>query len=381
MEIGSVYEINPLSITAMDDKTADGVNLLEVNKYNKKNMIYTSSGREAIALTLYSIEKEYPDICRKCFMPAYMCDTVFIPFIQRGWELIFYHIDKDMKADITEIEAIFQKECSGVFFLHPYYGVDTWKVLRPLLRQYQKKGLLLMEDVTQSYYLDIDAQADYIVGSLRKWYAIPDGGFAASNRELYKKIVERDDSFSEERLGMQIKKWNYLKAINETKQDENRRKKLQEDKQEYLASNRMLEERLDRFTKITDISKLSIGLLKDTNEEACKSLRNENCRILFDGLKNRKTVFTVLEETIENASPLYFPVYMLQRDELQKYLREQDIYVPVLWPIGKENEKYLSEKEQYIYAHIAAIPMDQRYGKEDMERIISVINEYEEKYG
>lgn len=381
MEIGSVYEINPLSIPAIDDNIADRVELYEISKYDKKNIAYTASGREAIALALYSIEKEYPDICKKCFMPVYMCDTVFIPFVQRGWELIFYHIGKDMKADVTEIEALLQREDAGVFFLHPYYGVDTWKELRPLLSQYQKEGLILMEDVTQSYYLDIDTQADYIVGSLRKWYAIPDGGFIASDHEFYTEIVESDETFSKERLGMQIKKWNYLKAIDEPIVDKKRKQVLQADKQEYLASNRMLEDRLDRFTKITDISEVSNGLLKNINEEEYKCRRNENCRILFEGLKNRKTVFTVLGENIENASPLYFPVYMLQRGALQQYLRERDIYVPVLWPVGKENEDFLNEGEQYIYTHIAAIPMDQRYGKENMERIVSVINEFEEKCG
>jgi len=381
VEIGSVYEINPQSITDVCGEKTATINLFEVNKYGKANAAFTASGREAIALALYSIEKEYPDICKKGFMPAYMCDTVFIPFVQRGWELQFYHIGKDMKADISELEELLATEQSGVFFLHAYYGVDTWKELRPLLYKCQKQGLLLMEDVTQSYYLDIDARADYIVGSLRKWYAIPDGGFVVTNHKLHADAVEIDEVLPMERLHMQIKKWNYLRAINENALDENRKQELHTVKQEYLTANRMLEDRLDRFTKITDISKVSKELLKNGNEEVCKHRRNENCHILLEGLKNRKTVFSILEESIENASPLYFPVYMTQRDELQQYLREQDIYVPVLWPVGKENEACLSEEEQYIYAHIAAIPMDQRYGKEDMQRIVSVISEYEEKYG
>ena len=84
---------------------------------------------------------------------------------------------------------------------------------------------------------------------------------------------------------------------------------------------------------------------------------------------------------VEGAAPLYLPVYMENRDSLQQYLREHDIYVPVLWPIGKENQDYIHEDEQFIFEHIAAIPMDQRYGKEEMKRIIDVIEKYESSFG
>ncbi len=380
MEIGSVYELNPQSVTSVCLYTKDELNLSEVNKYGTSNTAYTASGREAIALALYSIEKEYPDISKKCFMPAYMCDTVFIPFVQRGWELVFYHIGKDMKADEAELEMLLATEHSGVFFLHAYYGVDTWKELRPFIANYQKQGLLLMEDVTQSYYLNIDAEADYIVGSLRKWYPVPDGGFVTSNHTLYPDCVEKDETLPLERMDMQIKKWNYLKAAGEVTLDENRKQELLKDKQEYLGVNRMLEERLDGFTKITDISDVSGGLLQCVNEKECEQRRNENCRILLEGLSNRKSILPVIGEELADASPLYFPVYMTQREELQSYLRERDIYVPVLWPIGEENAPHLNEDEEYIYSHIVAIPLDQRYGIEDMERIVAVISEYEECY-
>ena len=82
-------------------------------------------------------------------------------------------------------------------------------------------------------------------------------------------------------------------------------------------------------------------------------------------------------KNVYDAVPLYFPVYMKNREAMQEYLRRQDIYVPVLWPVGKENADLLSNDEEYIFSHIEAIPMDQRYGKEEMEHILEVIDEYE----
>jgi len=115
----------------------------------------------------------------------------------------------------------------------------------------------------------------------------------------------------------------------------------------------------------------------NVNEKECEKRRNENYRLLHEGLKNRKSLVPVFTECVETAAPLYMPVYMKDRETLQSFLRERDIYVPVLWPVGKENAECLSEEEQYIFFHLAAVPMDQRYGSEEMKRIIDVIEEYE----
>ena len=63
------------------------------------------------------------------------------------------------------------------------------------------------------------------------------------------------------------------------------------------------------------------------------------------------------------TAPLYLAVYALDRDRLQRFLTEHNIYAPVLWPVGKENEGCLTEDEKYIFGHMLALPMDQRYGR------------------
>ena len=125
---------------------------------------------------------------------------------------------------------------------------------------------------------------------------------------------------------------------------------------------------------------MSALLLSGIKEEECKKKRNDNYRILCEGLQNKKGLTPVFQTPDPDAAPLYFPVYMEEREKLQEYLCKQDIYVPVLWPVGKENEEYLSEDEKYIFSHIAAIPLDQRYGRNEMHRIVAAVNEYEEMY-
>lgn len=386
MEIGSVYEINPQAVERADLKKARRLMLGGVEKYKKQNIVYTASGREAISLALYSLEKEIPQVCKKCLMPAYMCDTVFIPFEKAGWELVFYHVGKDMKANLQELERLVTEHTPGMLFVHSYYGVDTWEHLRPTLKRYQRDGLLLMEDVTQSYYLQTDYTADYIVGSLRKWYAVTDGGFVATDRLLVPKLLEHGEEFAHRRLNMQTRKWQYLKEIQSRpafdameKQEwvEKVLPRLTKEKEGYLAENRQLEEELDHYKKPAAVSQLASNMLMLEDEKACEERRKTNYGILYKGLKDKRTITLIFPECTTGTAPLYFPVYMEDRDELQRYLREQDIYVPVLWPVGNENGNCLSEDEQYIFSHLAAIPLDQRYGEEDMKRIVDVINEYE----
>lgn len=400
MEIGSVYEIDPARAAEASWEPGKDLELKDVLKYKKSNTVYTASGREAIALALYSLEKENPSICKKCLMPAYMCDTVFIPFEQMGWELVFYHIGTDMKADGQKLSDLIRKHKPGMLFIHAYYGVDTWKELRAELALYQKDGLILMEDVTQSYYLQTDLatngdiqsafSADYIIGSLRKWYAVVDGGFVTTNHPLYPEAVEYDDSFAKRRLCMQTRKWEYLKAmqnrpgfdaVEKQRWVEKVLPHLIKEKEEYLAENRQLEDELDYYKNITGISPLTANMLMLVDEKECEMRRHANYLILHRGLQDRKSLTLVFPVCEENVAPLYMPVYMKDRDALQNFLRERDIYVPVLWPVGKENAECLSEDERYIFSHLAAIPMDQRYGEKEMKRILDVIEEYEASLG
>lgn len=377
MEIGSIFEINPNWIENAKKTQGGTLRLKEVDKYGKKNTLYTASGRQAIAAALKSIEKNRPELQKKCLMPAYMCDTVFFPFEQNGWELVFYHIDRDMKADEAGLRELMECEKPGVLFIHAYYGVDTWKELRKVLQEYRRLGWIVMEDMTQAYYLrEADIRADYIVGSLRKWYSVPDGGFLTTNEEVYEELLHEDSYFTAERIKMLTSKWEYLEKLKNRK-DNN--ENLQAQKADYLALNRSMEEYLDKNEKVMAISDISAAMLAMLDEEKDFRQRNANYRLLYQGFKDRKSVRNVIPKLIEDAAPLYLPVYAKDREKIQQFFREQDIYVPVLWPIGMENADILCEDEKYIFSHLLAIPMDHRYGEKEMKKIIAVLDEYEKR--
>ena len=216
----------------------------ETEKYGKKHICLTASGREAIALALKSLAINRPQLPKRCLLPAYMCDTVFFPFERAGWDIHFYHLNKELEADEESLRAQIEQVRPGLLFIHPYYGVDTWKSMRSLLHAWREQGICIMEDMTQSYYLEgVGAEADYVVGSLRKWYAIPDGGFVTTDEALPEGDLLPNKEFTEKRMELLTQKWEYLYGEGNPEE----KKALKAD---YLGKNRAMEEWLDEYAGI-----------------------------------------------------------------------------------------------------------------------------------
>ena len=121
------------------------------------------------------------------------------------------------------------------------------------------------------------------------------------------------------------------------------------------------------------IANLSYAILKRENIVKNSSCRISNFKTLYDGLKGSNNCQPVYKNINElTTAPLYFPVFTDIRQDVQNILADNHIYAPVIWPLGSE-EMIVSDDVKYIYNHILAIPCDQRYKREDMGRIITII--------
>ena len=75
----------------------------------------------------------------------------------------------------------------------------------------RKKGLIFIEDMTQSLGLLPKVRgADYYVGSLRKWFAIPDGGFLIGENLPHTAQLPEKTVFVEKKRMAQHLKAEYL---------------------------------------------------------------------------------------------------------------------------------------------------------------------------
>lgn len=376
MEIGSFYEIDPVTVKKGGGMAA--LHLAQVDKYGKPQCCFTASGREAIELALISLERERPDISKRCLLPAYMCDCVFLPFAHRGWELVFYPVDRELETAGEEIFRLALEHDPGLIFIHPYYGADTCAGLRRQLAALRRRGVLVMEDVTQSYYLETAGKdADFVVGSLRKWYAVPDGGFVASDIPLAEDVLETGEEYARERLVPLVQKWEYLKE-KERRTGGALTAGWLPRKSEYLKRNRLLENELDCYQGVRRISHISAEILSKVDEEDACRRREENYHALYQKICGMKRLWAILPEKDAQA-PLYLPVYVKERDSLQRFLAGHGIYAPVLWLVGEENKDFQEGDETYIFGHMLALPIDQRYGTSEMGQIAEALALYEKQ--
>ena len=323
------------------------------------------SGREAVEAVLMDMAQQGKASGKVCLLPQYTCDTTIIPFEKQGWELHFFPVGKSLRTEKESFQKLLRGIAPDVLFAHAYYGVDTLAEVRECIQNHQEKGMIFVEDMTQSLALwKKGGIADYYVGSLRKWFPVPDGGFAAAGRKLLVSAAGEKKLFVEQKRKAQSLKYQYLCG-------------QEVEKDVFLKLNRAAEQYLYENDQVSAISEFSRDRLQNLDIQINFQRRKENASCLFQGIGKLSKVRAPLE--LKDASPLYVPVYADEREKLQEFLKDKNIFAPVLWPVPKQVEGRLGKDVEFIFRHLLALPCDQRYGKKDMEFISQCLLEFEQK--
>lgn len=337
------------------------------NEIKDNRIHFLCSGREAISAAIEDIEKT-KGRNRKCLLPQYTCDTVIISFINHGWEVCFYPLEKNLEIDFKIIKVIIERETPSVLLLHPLYGMEINIETIRLLKEYKKSNkIIIIEDLTQALsFFKKEQWCNYRVASLRKWFAIPDGGLVISeNRLSFEKHEEKKGYIKLKKEALMLKE-RYLKGDASV------------EKEKFLNTNNMAERYLYEHTEISEMSEYSWQELREIDVEQILIQRQRNADYLSQKLKKMKRVksFDKYKE-----SPLFCPILVDDRERIQNYLSEKCIYTSILWPVPKQVFSQLNKDMAYIYEHLLCIPCDQRYGIEDMEEIVYYIKQYEKGEG
>lgn len=362
-EIGSFFEYRDVESEWFDILSNRQISFLAffLRHISNKQIAFYDSGRSALMQALYNIAGCRRDL--KCLVPAYTCSTVLRPFINSGFKLFFYSVDQNLETNEDDIRRQLMNTAPDVFLFHNYFGVNCIDPETDCLREYRKKGGIIIEDYTQFLFgisqTRID-NVDYSIGSLRKWFPITDGGFLISN-DIVKEETEVFDELIKLKAEAQSLKRQYLDGDKTIEKDT------------FLKINAEAERMLDDMSTVHSMSLNAYSKLMFADIEKIKSKRSFNAMILEKGLTKIEEVSPVIK--IENgAIPLYYPIYVNERERLQAYLKENNIFAPVLWP--RDNCISInSEMLEHIYKDILCLPCDERYDVDDMERIVSVIND------
>ena len=109
------------------------------------------------------------------------------------------------------------------------------------------------------------------------------------------------------------------------------------------------------------MSRLTENIMNAVDYNRVKKAREENFAMLDSLLGDKNKLKPRLP-----AGPYAYPFYCENGMAIKKALAAKKIFVPTLWP---EVTEMGQELEADLAKSILPLPCDQRYGKEDMERI------------
>lgn len=353
-DIGSIFPLYD------DDLATD---IISNEQVAENDTIRFSLCREA----LYVIAESFPKGQRRALLPAYTCSTVVNPFAQAGWECSYYSVNKSLRIDVNEVKALYSNNKVSLILVHPYFGMDLNDEEIHLLEVLHNDGCKVIVDLTQCIFSVKDYEfADYIVGSYRKWYEVPDGGYLKTSiqEEAFKTVFTENEDFVSLQTDSMYLRGLYFDTDNERVKDISRRLNKQ--------AVRLIEKSIVPHA----MSAFSISMMRKVDMDKCQSQRFENYKFLFHNLKDNghfKLACTNLEEV--TTAPLYFVIFVQDRTTLQATLAAEHIYAPVIWPVPND-DVLINETIKSIYDTVLAIPVDQRYDLTDMAKIIKLINNH-----
>ncbi|MDY3032361.1 MAG: hypothetical protein SOR65_00270 [Odoribacter sp.] len=358
-EIGSIYPLETLDIRQSVKYTLQDIkSYLHINN----NGLFLSLGREGFSIVAHNHPEK-----KKVLLPLYSCQTVGDPFWQLGWQLETYSIGIDLRINIQNLEKKIEEFNPHVVVFHPYYGASFTPDELNIIADIKNKGIIIVVDYTQCIYEEnIISFADYVVASLRKWFDCPDGGYIYSNFHSLSDFSNLSEytSFVVTQKDAMFLRGRYFENGDIILKDIS------------IRLNKLAVAGIEQNIFPHVLSDFGLNRLLNSDMEKYGEIRFSNFRYLYDNVINNNVIKFVYADIDDiKSSPLYFPIYCENRDELQKQLAINKIYAPILWSVP-EFYRNLDDDAKYIYEHILVIPIDQRYGIEDMQRVSSVINSF-----
>jgi len=270
---------------------------------------------------------------KKLFIPYFLCDSVSSVCDREGCAYDCYHIDK-------EFRPLFERKLGEGEYLYVvnYYGqLDD----RFVLSLKKKHGRIILDNVQAFFSLPV-AGIDTLY-SCRKFFGVPDGGYVATDA-----ILEGDmpQDISMDRMKHILGRYEGACAGDYYG--------------DFKENDRSFVD-----LELRRMSKLTRNLLNAIDYEHVKRKREENFKVLHDALGDQNKLSVKLP-----AGPYAYPFYCKDGMKVKRLLAERKIFVATLWP----NVLHLDASLEKDYAeNILPLPCDQRYGKEDMFRIIAEV--------
>lgn len=273
---------------------------------------------------------------KKVYIPYYTCEVILEPFKKLSIPYEFYHIDI-----LFEIKDRFTVNADEALLYTNYFGLKQSYVehLAEVL-----DGRLIVDN-TQAFYAKRIEGVDTFY-TCRKYFGVSDGAYLFCDAKL---DADFDQDYSYDRFS------HLLKRIDLSAE-------------QGFTDFRKADDGLDN-QPIRKMSKLTQRIMQSIDYKEVAARRKAN----YEMLNNVLGMSNTLDFSLDNdAVPLVYPYFTHEKGLREKLISNQ-IFVARYWPnvldwTSNDVIEYL------LAAQMIPLPIDQRYGKEEMLRIIGLIN-------
>lgn len=305
-----------------------------------------ASGRAALYQILKYLKSEKG--VGRVLLPDYLCGSVLVPVKALELEYEFYPIDEALELEEEAFTALYHKG-TAVLVIN-YFGMKDLTKQVSFIRSLDKDAIIIEDDV-QAYYefkkpLD---DVDFKFTSLRKTFAIPDGGLVKTNHQL--PVIEPPNTFGQYKAAAAL-----LKSMRDGNFND----------QIYLEMFEKGESIIDKELECA-MSEIAEKLFGSMDEERVKVRRLNNARHLVEKLD--KIGIEPLLPLKEDHVPLFIPIVLNNRNEVRKKMFKHEVFCPVHWPLegmDLKRGKIMAETE-------LSLIVDQRYGQNDMDKTVKLL--------
>lgn len=347
-EIGSYFWMDEMPVKK-DNKAVSWLPKTE-------DSAFTYSGRAAIEIAvkdILSVKK-----ISKVYAPSYCCISMLQPFIAYGMIIQFYDVfyeDRSFKYDID-----YEKECDAVLIMS-YFGLGSDQIHKAI-EIFRSRDVIIIQDITHSLLSkdQFSPFSNYLIASLRKWFAVPTGGWVGKTEGLLTVKPNRNSIHAaDEKIRGMKEKDDYIKEKTDTKE-------------KFLMLQAKFENELEHLDCMLQIDSISYQILCNTDVTEIREKRRKNAQVLKKGLEGiDSNILTFPEFHPMEDTLLFLPVFMKRdnRNRLKEYLISRRIYCPVHWPKITGVPAKLKDNELSLIC-------DQRYSEGDMKVIAGYIQEW-----
>ena len=295
-----------------------------------KDAIRLNTGRNCLEYILMA--RGY----KKVYIPYYTCEVVLEPFKKLGIPYEFYHIDINFEIR----DRLTLRPDEALLYVN-YYGLKQ----RYVEQLAEKIGECLIIDNTQAFYAKPIAGIDTFY-TCRKFFGVPDGAYLYTDKLLDEEL-EQDISYDR------------MTFLN---------KRIDLGAEAAYGDFQSLSKTLVG-QPIKHMSKLTQRMMQGIDYARIAEQRRDNYQHLHDELCKSNTLSLPLED---DAVPMVYP-YLAPVKGLREKLIANKVFVARYWPnvldwTSKDDIEY-----QFAY-QMQPLPIDQRYGLENMRRIIGILN-------